>query len=686
MWVRSIAVATAFLLAPGAPPPPAPSIEPLAAGIGRPSAVLVGAAGEVYVAAPDVKRVFAISAAGRMTVVAGGGAPTAFGPRRALRGDGDRAEHSLLSNPVALALDADGNLYVADAGDRLVRRIDLRTGITTAILGTDPSPFPQPPVAAAAPQDAGRHDGATVRVRPQGLAIDPAGSLCVSDGATHTVYRVRATGGSLEAVAGSGLPGFTGDGGIAARARLSSPEGIAFDRAGNLFIADRANHCVRRVDARTGVIMTLVGDGFPGASGDGGEASSAQLNDPTAVAVDSDGNLFVSDTGNARVRRVDRKTGLISTVTGLEGVACGAVAATGDGGLVVTDSVRWTVLRRSRGGAVRKIAGNGSLGYAGDGAAATAAYLFSPSGLARDTGGSLYVAEPRANRVRRIEGTSGVISTFAGNGRRGFAGDGGRATLAAFDGPEGIACDRDDRLVIADTGNHRVRRVARDGTITTIAGTGRDGLAEDGKAALEAHLGRPSAVAYDGEGSLFVLQGRYGLIHRIDAGGRLRTIAGRRGEAPLRDGQPATSGRIGRISAFAVGLRGDVVFADEESMHIWRLDAQTGNASVFAGRGLSAAASAADHALGVVLGAVRSLAFDESGDLLVADAQVGLRRIVAITRRVTTLPGNARPSLQPAGLLFVKPDTLYIADGTGYIWRRGPDGGLLRIAGGGYGF
>jgi sugar lactone lactonase YvrE len=694
MVPRSVIAAMAFLLAEGAASPPTPSFGALVAGIGRPSAVAVDEGGAVYVAAPDVKRVFRIGTGGRMTTVAGGGAAAPLDPRRPPNGDDGSAEQSLLSNPVALALDAGGNLYVADAGDRLVRRIDVRTITITTILGTSPRPlFPPPltasfprPATADAPRAQDRHAEAAVPVKLQGLAIDTAGNLYLSDAATHTVFRVKPPGGALEAVAGSGLPGFTGDGGLALQARLSSPEGIALNRAGDLFIADRGNHCVRKVDGRTGVITTIAGDGFPGASGDGGKASSGQLNNPVAVAVDTDGNLFVGDLGNARVRRVDRKTSLLSSVAGLEGVACGAIAVAGDGALVVADSVNWTVLRRNRRGVVTTIAGNGSLGYTGDEGAATSAYLSAPSALARDAGGNLYVTEPWANRVRRIEAASGIISTFAGNGRRGFDGDGGPATKARFDGPQGIACDRDGRLVVADAGNHRVRRVARDGTITTIVGTGRDGLAEDGKPALEVDLGRPSAVAFDGDGSLFVLQGPYGLLHRIDTEGRLRTVVGSRTRVPLRDGQPAISGRIARISAFAVSSRGDIVFADEESMRIWRRDAQTGIASVFAGRSLSIAGGSPDDALGLTLGAVRSLAFDNTGSLYLADVQVGIRRIDPITRRVAKLVPGADRSLLPAGLLFVEPGTLYIADSSGYVWCLDPESRLLKVAGGGYGF
>ena len=261
----------------------------------------------------------------------------------------------------------------------------------------------------------------------------------MADRGTHSVFRVTVKDGSIEKVAGSGLPGYVGDGGPAVQARLSSPEGLAVDAAGDLYIADRGNHCVRRVDARTGAIQTVAGDGFAGDSGDGGRASAAKLRDPVAVAVDGRGDLFIADLGNARVRRIAKATGLISTLSGLEHVACGAIAAAKDGTLLVAEAARELVLRRGAAGAVTTIAGNGGVGYTGDGGAATAAYLQRPAALARDANGNLYVADAAANRVRRIDVTTGRISTVAGNGRRGFSGDGAAAPTATLAGPEGVA-------------------------------------------------------------------------------------------------------------------------------------------------------------------------------------------------------------------------------------------------------
>jgi sugar lactone lactonase YvrE len=278
------------------------------------------------------------------------------------------------------------------------------------------------------------------------------------------------------------------------------PEGIAVDGAGNVFIADRGNHCVRRVDARTGRDHDDHRRRLRRGSGDGGRPSAARLRDPVAVAVDVGGDVFVADLGNTRVRRIAKATGVVSTVAGLEHIACNAMAIAADGGLLLVDKDRGRILRRSRAGATSPVAGNGGIGYVADGGLATSAYLSAPSGWpAMRPATCTYPRE--ANRVRRIDTRSGVISTVVGNGRPGFSGDGGPAVEALLNQPRGIAFDREGRLLIADSGNFRIRRLDADGRITTIAGSGAEGLPEDGAPALQTPIGTPTAIAVDGTGT-----------------------------------------------------------------------------------------------------------------------------------------------------------------------------------------
>ena len=692
MSIRALVAAMAsLLLGAAAGDAPARSFSALASGIGRPSAVAVDGQGNTYVAAPDLSRVFKIDGAGRLTVAAGGKVRTGPDAQNLPNGDDGPSALSSLTAPAALAVDGLGNVYIADDGDRAVRRIDGRTGIITTMIGGPRPPPPwwpgrAAPPAMASPMAAQGKANAAGLIRPGGLAVDAAGHLYVADRGTHSVFRMTVADGSIEKIAGSGLPGYVGDGGPAVQARLSSPEGLAIDGAGVLYVADRGNHCVRRIDGRTGTIRTVAGDGFAGDSGDGGRASAARLRDPVAVAVDGRGDLFIADLGNARVRRIAKATSLISTASGLEHAACGAIAATKDGTLFVAEAARELVLRRDAAGVVTPVAGNGGVGYTGDGGAATAAFLQRPAALARDAHGNLYVADSAANRVRRIDVTTGQISTVAGNGRRGFAGDGAPAATAILAGPEGLAFDRDGQLVIADTLNHRLRRVALDGTMTTIAGNGDAGFPKDGGRALDSALGSPTTVMRDAAGDLLVVQGSFGMIHRIDTAGVLHTIVGSSGQPPLLDGAPATSGRVARITAGALGRGGEVVFAEEGSLRIWSVDPAAGIAKIIAGRGLGAPEGAPDQARAAAFGAVHALASDGAGNLYVGEIPAGIRRIDVTTQRVVTVLSRASLPTLPAGLVWASPDTLYLADSAGYVRRVLPDGASAVVAGGGAGF
>jgi sugar lactone lactonase YvrE len=277
----------------------------------------------------------------------------------------------------------------------------------------------------------------------------------------------------ITTVAGTGVFGFNGDGIPATSARLANPLGVAVDSAGNLIIADTLNHRTRRVDAATGIITTVAGNGLSGFNGDGGPATSARLNVPIAVGVDSAGNLFIADVFNRRIRRVDAATGIITTV-----------------------------------------AGNGTRGFSGDGGPATSARVGSPFGVAVDNTGNLFIGDTSGHRIRKVvPGADGqitgandeIITTVAGTGSNGFSGDGGPATSARLNSPFGVAVDSAGSLFIADLFNERIRRVdAITGVITTVAGTGVAGFSGDGGPATRARLNGAPGVAVDSAGNLFI--------------------------------------------------------------------------------------------------------------------------------------------------------------------------------------
>lgn len=295
---------------------------------------------------------------------------------------------------------------------------------------------------------------------PNGVAADGQGNIYVAD-SLHNRIRKIASDGTISTVAGDGTPGFAGDGGAAALSRLNAPEGVAVDWSGRLYIADSKNHRVRRVEA-DGTIVTIAGTGLASFGGDLGSAQAAQLNLPMGLAFDGCGALYVADRDNHVIRRIARD-GIIATVAGTGGQA----------------------------------------GFSGDGGPATAARLHAPVALAFDASGRLYIADQFNHRIRRVC-ADGTISTVAGTGTPAFSGDGGPAVSAALNYPRGLALDAQGRLLVADVVNDRIRRIDKFGVVTTIAGTGTHGLAGDGGPALSGAFQFPQGVALDAGNNLLI--------------------------------------------------------------------------------------------------------------------------------------------------------------------------------------
>jgi NHL repeat len=330
--------------------------------------------------------------------------------------------------------------------------------------------------------------------------------------------------GTINTVAGDGTLGYSGDGGAATSAELWAPDEAALDTLGNLYIADEGNCRIRKVTASTRIISTVAGDGTVGYSGDGGPATSAELNGPTGAAVDSAGNIYIADAWNNRVRKVTVATGIITTVAG-NGTAGysgdggpatsaelqtqyggGAVALDAAGNIYIADSTNNRIRKVTVAtGIITTVAGNGTTGYSGDGGAATSAELDDPHGVGLDSAGNIYIADTYNNRIRKVTVATGIITTVAGDGTEGFSGDGGPATSAEIAVPLGVSVDSAGNLYIGDYGNDRARKVtASTGIISTLAGTGTPGYNGDGIVATGAELYFPHTVTVDSAGNVYI--------------------------------------------------------------------------------------------------------------------------------------------------------------------------------------
>jgi len=312
--------------------------------------------------------------------------------------------------------------------------------------------------------------------QPFGVEIGPDGALYICEVQNHRLRRLDLKSGKLTTVAGNGQKGYSGDGGPAIKAELNEPYEVRFDKGGNLLFVEMQNHLVRRVDAKSGTISTITGTGKAGFGGDGGPATKAQLSTPHSIALDKDDNLYIADIGNHRIRRVDAKTGVITSIAGNgqkqppnAGQSAAGKPMLGPRALFIEGDTLWIALREGHSvwnmqlpaGPLLHVAGTGKRGYSGDGGPAAEATFDGPKGIALGPDKAVYVVDTENHAVRRIDLKTGTISTIAGSGptHRGADGDGGHAPRATMDRPHGICVGSDGTVYIGDTNNHRVRRV-----------------------------------------------------------------------------------------------------------------------------------------------------------------------------------------------------------------------------------
>ena len=585
-----------------------------AASLNGPLGLAFDNSGNLYCADSRNYRVRKIAPDGTITTVAGNGAS-------GYSGDGGAATNATLNFPDGLATDMGGNLYIADYNNAVVRRVDASGMITTVAgsfalgwTGYHGDHIPATAASLNGPCDVAV-DGAgnmfisdqyNQRIRkvdsagiittfandttapglsPIAVKVAPGGDVFVSDNHLNVVWRFDTAGG-INVVAGNESNGFSGDGGSAVLAEMYDPYGLAINASGTVWVADGGNNRIRAFTIG-GSIETIAGGSTAG-WGNGGSAATCEVNGPEAVAVDAAGNIYIADAGNSCIRRIDHAAGTISL-----------------------------------------FAGTGTVGFSGDGGPATAAAFLTPSSLAFDTSGNLYIADAADNRIRRID-PSGIISTFAGNGLAGFYGDGGPATACSFDHPTSICTDSEGDLYVCDMNNNRLRKIAPDGTISTFAGTGAAGYGGSGGPATAAMLHGPDGVAADAAGNVYFSDGYNYRIRMVSPSGTMSDIGGTGAPGYSGDGGPAWAAAIGRCAGLAIDPASHNLLVADIDNNLIREITPSGTIATFAGTDTAGFRGDGGLATAALLTNPYGVSFDHNGNLLVAD--YGNNRIRSIAK------------------------------------------------------
>jgi len=668
-------------VAGGGPPDGTPAIQ-----VGMdPTAVALDSAGNLYIAAADQNRIFRLAPNGLLSTVAGNGA------RETNITESVPATGTGLLIAIGVVVDGAGNVYISEVGR--IRKI-TPGGLIHTVAGAPPVTGVQLDVPYAIALDgAGNiYSAAWGRVQKvsangtvstiagagvtgfagdggpainalfhgvSGVAVDSTGNILLADSLNHRIRRIS-TAGIITTIAGTGVEGFSGDGGLATAAMLNRPEKVAVDGAGNIYISDCFNYRVRKIST-DGVIRTIAGIGFAGFYTDG-PAVARSLGWPQGITVDGAGTVYIADLGSNSVRRVSTD-GMMTRVAGNftpgrsgdGGAATAAqlnhpvvVAFDPAGGYYIADDRNHSVRRVSSGGVISTIAGTGTCGYSNPGTAARDAMLCTPSGLAAGAGGTVYISQFSGSVVQKVSG--GVISNFAGKDHQpGFSGDGGQAVDAQLAAPQGIAMDSAGNVYIADMLNHRVRKVAPNGIITTVAGNGTAGFSGDNGAAVNASLNLPYAVAVDHQSNLYIVEAGNLRVRKVSVAGVITTIAGNGTRAYGSDGLPATLAALNSPFGVAVDAAGDVYIAEEARIR----KIAGGVLTTVAGTG--AAKFAGDGGLAWLAGlhGGAGVAVNGEGAVYIADAYSNRIRVAAPPASVqpsalifTSQVGNPRPSPQ----------------------------------------
>ena len=620
--------------------------------------MVVDASGNTYIAVPAAQEVFKVDIAGNLSVFAGEGYSTT-NPKQF---DGQAATKGSLNFPNGLAIDAAGNIYIADTGNQLIRKVDT-TGIMTTVAGVGTVCTP----STGACGDGGKATSAMFN-SPFGVAVDTHSNLYIADSGDNRIRKI--SGGNISTIAGTGVPcakptTACGDGKTAVTALLNNPLGVTVDKGGNVVIADSGDHRVRAV-LTTGIIDPLVGNGNvcniqAGTCGDGGKAQVAQLTTPWQIYVDATETLYIADAPENRIRKVTQNF-VIASVAGT-----GTAGFGGDGGAakaalldgprgVFSDGAGKLYIADSGNQRIRNVVSNnintiagGGLG--GDGSAATSGILGADHAVATDAAGDLYIADTANNRIRKVTpgNPPGNITTVVGTGSAGYSGDNQPATQATLNGPDGLALDASGNIYIADTLNGVVRLVnASSGNITTVAGNGQpclSGNCGDGGPATQANLTQPTTVALDGSGNIYIADFAANRVRMVDSSGNISTLADANGSvcssgtSPCGDGGPAVNAQLNGPFGVAADGAGNVYIADQGDNRVRVVN--NGMINAYAFTGATGESGDAGPALTAAFSSPQYLSVDSHSNVFVSSAQYYvIRRVDSATASISTVAGH----------------------------------------------
>ena len=630
--------------------------RPTLAALGSPTGVAVDSFGDVYIADGSTHRIRKIDTErNTISTIAGTGNP-------GFSGDGGAASNAALSSPFGLAVDDDDNLYIADSGNHRIRKIDLANGIITTVAGSGSPGFEGDEGSAL---DAAFHS-------PHGVDVDHRGNIYIADTLNNRIRRVDAFDGNVTTIAGSGIAGSGGDLGLAVNATLDQPEDVAVDDLGKVYIADTGSHIIRQIDVQ-GVIFTLAGKRNapvdPSTVAISGRAQNAVLRNPLSLTLDEgQRNLYVSDSGNNLVRRIvlnnviedtliTTEAGAVDGSAGYDGEDRNAIVSSLDSPIGVAISLEGEIYISDAGNQrvravvsagerrpkiLATIAGNGEASFSGERSPASNATLHFPSDIALDNNGNIYFSDTDNHRIRRVALVSGTITTSVGNGVIGSRGVGGRGRDAHLHSPEGLAFDSTGDLYIADTGNHRILKWDFGSeNLTLIAGDGHARFRGENVDPREASLNRPAAIAIDANDYLYIADtenNRIRVIH-LDTN-RILTFAGA-GQADFDgDGGAARRAKLNRPEGVAVDPDGNIVIADTGNRRIRRVDADTNTITTIGGDGRRGYRGDGSPATDASLVVPRRVAVDADGNFFISDALDHRIRAIKSDGTMTTVAGD----------------------------------------------